>query len=282
MKHLKIFEGYMDRFYYENPDVSTLSEFVDLSIDNCDKIEKIVGKSINYVELIDVANEDELEDHIGQGIMASLIEFSGTDRNFERVTVYELEDEWFYVEVDSYENGNNGPRFTGNHRTYNCDGFDGLKKLFEDMGFTKINESRSTMYYMIISDSESNDLFYRRDSISITEREYGILKKIVRKKKGDLKYEVIYEESYIGGTVGEEKDPEYSIEIQGRPDYYTRDKIFKNYHINKYDDDWFHVSVHEKKGKKSVLIVTEYKCDQFDGVVKLLSDLDMIYQKYKK
>lgn len=141
-----------------------------------------------------------------------------------------------------------------------------------------VKESRSTTDYMLISDSESDDFFERRDSVSITEREYGILKRIVRKKKGDFKYEVLYEEQYVGGIVGEEKEPLHNIEIQGRSDDRT---MIDNYYISKYDDDWFHVScIKKKKGSKRVR--TNYRCDQFEGVVELLSDLDMVHQKYKK
>jgi hypothetical protein len=137
---------------------------------------------------------------------------------------------------------------------YKCDQFDGLKDLLSDILIPssknltkwrdKVNESKEE-YYTKITYRD----YYTTDSgpwVKLSDKELSILSKYGSKSStsGYLVYRFKCDVEFIH-SVGEA--------IIG---------------VSKVDDEWFYVHFESTENN----YVEYYKCDQFDGVIKLLSD----------
>lgn len=117
---------------------------------------------------------------------------------------------------------------------------------------------------------EENDEESSEESIS--KYEFNIINKAVRKSDStNFKYEVFYSSSTYYGT------ETFYIHIQGRSIDGLSYRIHDNIDITKHEDGWYMVTRHRKLRRSEYKI---YKCDQLNGVIKLLSDLGMVYKKY--
>ena len=155
-------------------------------------------------------------------------------------------------------------------------------RLFE--GF---NESEDKNLYSELSNDECEEFCERVEAESISRWEFDKLNKIIKKSGpvGSLfKYNILYDSYSHGGSLSKdgvvsEGITIFNIEIQGRPLNNYR-IYYDNFFINKYEDGWYIVQRRSKSSTASGKRIENYKCDQLDGLVKLLSDLGMVHKKY--
>ena len=166
--------------------------------------------------------------------------------------IYKTTDEWFYACVSI-------PSVSINY--YKCDQFDGLLKLISSLDWNKLNESKLEEYYnKKINESKE---YYTK----ITQGEYY---------NGPGKWiKLSDEEIYFLSKY--RKDSSYSpwliyrfihdvefVHSVGR--YRLGEKATIG--VGKIDDEWFYVYFESIENNYAEY----YRCDQFDGVIKLLSD----------
>lgn len=122
MKHLKLFEGYSDKFYSE----ITEGEFYDLSnfISSENSFISLENKYIS--KLIKFGFRVEK----GGFICSDDVKWMFKDN----ICIYQLEDDYFIVSISEHINN---PHI----KYYKCDQFDGLIKLLKDKRFINMKKS---------------------------------------------------------------------------------------------------------------------------------------------
>lgn len=145
MKHLKLFEGYFDRFYFKNPDIEDLNDTIDLSQKNFRRINDALQPSIK-AGVVKKINWSPYPTPDEEDIYLDMVEVlaSTSERDYTLI-ISELRDDWFTVEIyvyklDKIPSSNwqkNVTYMKDESAFYSCDGFDGLVKLLEDLDLIK-------------------------------------------------------------------------------------------------------------------------------------------------
>lgn len=145
MRWIKKFEGYLDRFYYKNPEASEQikdNEPIDMPRSTYDRVMKIYGSRLGEKDRMDYGSYPSFVDEDGDEEKY----FYGIDGSIERpdlerwygFLVNELSDDWFTLELFTYRQSHR-VYLTDESGFWACDGFEGLVKLIEDLGiFRKV------------------------------------------------------------------------------------------------------------------------------------------------
>jgi len=154
MRWIKKFEGYLDRFYYKNPEATDQikdNEPIDMSRSTYDRLMKIYGSRLGEKDRMDYGSYPSFVDDDDEKY------FYGVDASIERVDLNQsyyflinaLSDDWFTLELFTYQkNRIEDPRkhlltpamyLPDSSGFWACDGFEGLVKLIDDLGiFRKV------------------------------------------------------------------------------------------------------------------------------------------------
>lgn len=158
-----------------------------------------------------------------------------------------LDDEWYYV-IDHATKMKPNSHIENRMCFYKCDQFEGLIKLLKDKASDLIVESNN--YYIPMSNIEWDELFDNGENVLHIE----FNKKEIEGIKKCLPNNYDFENNYSNY-----KDKYYYIIIENK----ENKGLFVS--IDKIDDEWYYVM--DNTNRESIHC---YKCDQFDGLIKLI------------
>jgi hypothetical protein len=247
MKHIKLFETFNDK-YYQKIEVYEYDNL--LGIGHYDE-EESLRRRVTDVEFNKLkklfsdrrclpyrVDDDGWEDESGNGVY---VDASYDDKKSINIWIDGLEDDWYLV------SDSDGP--------YKCDQWDGLMKLLNDKGYLNPNKDITNETYNPIKEAFSEDDYYKE----IDFHEFSEAKIISLPQSMEDRIRSILINGYKIERIGSAgiTISSYDAGIDG---LWSGD-----WHIFLMDDDWFLVDTEFSEGD-----VAFFKCDQWDGLMRLL------------
>lgn len=150
------------------------------------------------------------------------------------------------------------------------------------------NESQSSSIYQIVD----NETFEGKNDVNISKKEFNLIKSLFNKSNKNIKHpsRIVFIDSFsmlktLGTTFGSDKDiiPSHIFIVFEDTDKMKSEKYVElicSMDIFKYEDEWYKVIFSEdykKNYRSNTRRNTEtYKCDQFEGLIQLLKDKNIL------
>lgn len=152
----------------------------------------------------------------------------------------------------------------------------------------RFNESKSNGEYQIVD----NESFEDMNDVDISKKEFNLIKSLFNKSNKNIKHpsRIVFKDSFsmiktVGTTFGIGKDiiPSHIFIVFEDADKMKSEKYVElicSMDIFKYEDEWYQVIFREdykKNYRSNTRRNTEtYKCDQFEGLIQLLKDKNIL------
>ena len=124
MKHIKLFEGFNNDDYYQEIDYDDWWDNREIRIEMSSRTIEVISGILMFWD-IDVDDNKDMISAYNQNVSIKNYDYE--------IKVYEVDDEYFYVQVTRSYPGSTPAGSTFKQLSwYKCDQFDGLKKLLKD------------------------------------------------------------------------------------------------------------------------------------------------------